>query len=167
MSHDKIKAAARARMERTGEPYATARREVVAEIRAAAAAHDELGPEYSDAVVASFLDRVEEEITARVEARLAVAPHRPAVPHRPAAAAAAAADEDSRRMLWRGIAIGVVIGGIVVALIGGNSSEHAHRLALVLVASAVIFAIVSAVRQVRGGLRRPAAPSAPADRTAP
>jgi hypothetical protein len=44
MSHDKIKAAARERMARTGEPYATARREVVAEIRAAAAAHEELGP---------------------------------------------------------------------------------------------------------------------------
>ena len=60
MSHDKIKAAARARMASTGEPYATARRRVIAEIRAAAAAHEELGPEYSDAVVASFLERVEE-----------------------------------------------------------------------------------------------------------
>ena len=36
MSHDKIKAAARARMASTGEPYATARRQVIAEIRAAA-----------------------------------------------------------------------------------------------------------------------------------
>ena len=41
------------------------------EIRAAAAAHHELGPEYSDAVVASFLERVDEEMTARTEARLA------------------------------------------------------------------------------------------------
>lgn len=41
------------------------------EIRAAAAAHDELGPEYSDAVVASFLEKVDQEITARVDARLA------------------------------------------------------------------------------------------------
>jgi hypothetical protein len=69
MSHDKIKAAARRRMARTGESYATARRRVIAErmaedggradaarmgdpvlttdeIRAAAAAHGELGPEY-------------------------------------------------------------------------------------------------------------------------
>ncbi len=73
MSHDKIKAAARERMACTGEPYAAARREVIAEIRAAAAAHDELGPEYSDAVVASFLERVEEEIDARVDARMAEA----------------------------------------------------------------------------------------------
>ena len=156
MSHDKIKAAARERMARTGEPYATARREVVAEIRAAAAAHEELGPEYSDAVVASFLERIEEEIDARVDARMAESPRGPEVP----------ADEDSRRALWRGIAIGIVIGGIAVSAIGGNSSEHAHRLVLMLLVSAVVFAVVSVIRQVRGGPRRPAAPSARADRTA-
>jgi hypothetical protein len=157
MSHDKIKTAARERMERTGEPYATARREVVAEIRAAAAAHEELGPEYSDAVVASFLNRVEEEIAARVEVRMADSPHRPEIP----------ADEDSRRTLWRGIAIGVVIGGLVVSAIGGNSGEHAHRLVLVLLVSVTVFAVVSAIRQVRGAPRRPAAPSARAGRTEP
>jgi hypothetical protein len=168
MTHDKIKSAARERMAHTGEPYATARREVVAEIRAAAAAHEELGPEYSDAVVASFLNRVEEEITARVEARMAEA-QRPEAP-RPGVPA----DEDSRRTLWRGIAIGVVIGGIAVSAIGGNSSEHAHRLVLVLLVSAVVLAVVSVIRQVRprvspvqGAPRRPAAPSAPADRTVP
>lgn len=168
MSHDKIKAAARERMARTGEPYATARREVVAEIRAAAAAHEELGPEYSDAVVASFLNRVEEEIAARVEARMAESP-RPETP-RPGVAAS----EESRRALWRGIAIGIVVGGIAVSATGGNSSEHAHRLVLILLVSAVIFAAVSAIRQVRprispggGAPRRPAAPSAGAGRTEP
>ena len=163
MSHDKIKVAARERMTRTGEPYATARREVVAEIRAAAAAHEELGPEYSDAVVASFLDRVEEEIAARVEARMADAPRRTAAP---AAPAVAAADENSRRTLLRGIAIGVALGAFVVSAIGGNAGEHARRMALVLLASVVIFAVVSAVRQGREALRRPVAPSARAGRTA-
>ena len=161
MSHDKIKAAARERMARTGEPYATARREVVAEIRAAAAAHEELGPEYSDAVVASFLNRVEEEIAARVEARMAESPRpetpRPGVP----------ASEESRRALWRGIAIGIVIGGIAVSAIGGNPDEHAHRLVLILMICAVAFAVAGTVRQVRGALRRPAAPSAGAGRTEP
>lgn len=157
MSHDKIKAAARERMARTGEPYATARREVVAEIRAAAAAHEELGPEYSDAVVTSFLNRVEEEIAARVEARMAESPRGPEVP----------AGQESRRALWWGIAIGIVIGGIAVSAIGGNSSEHAHRLVLVLLISAAVFAVVSAIRQARGALRRPAAPSARAGRTEP
>ena len=161
MSHDKTKAAARERMACTGEPYATARREVVAEIRAAAAAHEELGPEYSDAVVASFLERVEEEIAARVEARLAAAPHPAGAPRRPEAPAS----EESRRAMLRGIAIGIVIGGIAVSAIGGNASEHAHRLALILMVCAVAFAVAGTIRQVRGALRRPAAPSARADRT--
>ena len=41
------------------------------EIRAAAEAHRELGPEYHDAVMESFLAKVEKEIDARVDARLA------------------------------------------------------------------------------------------------
>src|ERR1035441_7092443 len=44
------------------------------EIRAAAEAHRELGPEYSDAVVASFIEKVDKEIAARVDARLAGPP---------------------------------------------------------------------------------------------
>ena len=38
MSHDKIRAAARKRMAETGEPYATARREVIKDYQAAGAA---------------------------------------------------------------------------------------------------------------------------------
>lgn len=157
MSHDKIKAAARERMERTGEPYATARRQVIAEIRAAAAAHDELGPEYSDAVVASFLDRVEEEITARVEARLAAPPRAPQAP----------AAEDSRRTLLRGIGIGVAIGVFFMLVIAGNTQEPMHRLVLIMLALVVTFAVIYAVSQVRAARRPPAAPSARAGRTAP
>jgi hypothetical protein len=44
------------------------------EIRAAAEAHRELGAEYHDAVVESFLAKIEKEIDARVEARLADPP---------------------------------------------------------------------------------------------
>jgi hypothetical protein len=44
------------------------------EIRAAAETHSELGPEYHDAVVESFLAKVEKEIEARVDARLAASP---------------------------------------------------------------------------------------------
>jgi hypothetical protein len=44
------------------------------EIRAAAEAHRELGHEYQDAVVESFLAKVEKEIEARVDARLAASP---------------------------------------------------------------------------------------------
>jgi hypothetical protein len=41
------------------------------DIRAAAETYQELGPEYHDAVVASFLEKVDREVAARVEARLA------------------------------------------------------------------------------------------------
>jgi hypothetical protein len=40
------------------------------EIRAAAAAHHELGPDYSDAVVEAFLEKVDKELAARIEAHL-------------------------------------------------------------------------------------------------
>jgi hypothetical protein len=41
------------------------------EIRAAAGAHHELGPDYQPAVIESFLEKVGREIDARVDARLA------------------------------------------------------------------------------------------------
>ena len=44
------------------------------DVRAAAELHRELGPEYRDAVVESFLDRVGKEIDARVDRRLAEQP---------------------------------------------------------------------------------------------
>jgi hypothetical protein len=50
------------------------------DIRAAAETYQELGPEYHDAVVASFLAKVDREVAARVQARLADAA--PAVPQR-------------------------------------------------------------------------------------
>jgi hypothetical protein len=43
------------------------------DVKAAAEIHQELGPEYSDAVVGAFLDKVDKEVAARVEARLAEA----------------------------------------------------------------------------------------------
>lgn len=67
------------------------------EIRAAAGAHQELGPEYSDAVVTSFLDKIDKDIAARVDARLAGTPQ--AEPAKP---------ENST--LLTGIAIGTAMG---------------------------------------------------------
>jgi len=150
MTHDKIKAATRERMARTGEPYATARRQVLVEIRAAAAAHEELGPEYSDAVVASFLDRVEEEITARVEARLAEVPRYAQTPRRPPVPAAGG---DSRRTLLRGIAIGIAISIVAIVAVGGNSGERVNRLALVMLALAVMVAGAWAFSAARASRR--------------
>jgi hypothetical protein len=45
-----------------------------ADIRAAAEIHAELGPEYRDAVVESFLAKIDQEIAARIDARLATIP---------------------------------------------------------------------------------------------
>lgn len=73
------------------------------DIRAAAAAHHELGPEYSDAVVAAFLDRVDRAVAARVEARLA-------------AMRQASARRASRRTLLTALAIGACSGALTAGL---------------------------------------------------
>ena len=84
------------------------------EIRAAAEAHKELGPEYSDAVIESFLERVDREITARADARLGPVPReQPVQP----------AQWVSRRTLLTGVAIGIFITGVpsvMVAASGGG-----------------------------------------------
>jgi len=97
------------------------------EIYAAAAAHDELGPEYSDAVVASFLEKVDKEIDARVDARLADR-RQPAPP----------AERDDRRTLLKGVAIGIGASGIALFVVGGNSDERLHRVVWVLFLLVVI-----------------------------
>lgn len=83
------------------------------DIRAAAEVHQELGPEYSDAVVASFLEKVDKEIAARVETRLAGT--RLAEPVKP----------DGRRMLLTGIVIGAAVAGIPLLLITWHGAGQA------------------------------------------
>lgn len=95
------------------------------DIRAAAGAHHELGPEYSDAVVASFLEKVDEEITARVNARLGT---RKPGKH--------PAEPESRRTLVKGFAYGVVSSVAVVLLVAGaKPGQHALWSALLLLAA--------------------------------
>jgi hypothetical protein len=43
------------------------------EIRAAAEVHDELGPDYRDAVVESFLEKIDKDVGARIDAQLSSA----------------------------------------------------------------------------------------------
>jgi hypothetical protein len=58
-----------------------------ADIRAAAETHQELGPEYRDAVLESFLQQVGKEIDARVDTRVAaIKDQKPARPPSPALA---------------------------------------------------------------------------------
>jgi hypothetical protein len=84
------------------------------DIRAAAEVHHELGPEYSDAVVASFIDKVDRELAARVDARLAVA------------ARTATSRPDSRRALLKGMAIGACAGALVTTVALGLPALHEH-----------------------------------------
>lgn len=83
------------------------------DIRAAAAAQHELGPEYSDAVVAAFLERVDRAVAARVEARLATMRQ-------------ASEKRANRRTLLTGLAIGACSGalatGLAVASINSGSA---------------------------------------------
>jgi hypothetical protein len=95
------------------------------DIRAAAGAHHELGPEYSDAVVASFLAKVDQEIAARVDERLAAS--RPRT--RPV-------EPENRRTLLKGIAIGVASSAAAVFLMVGARPGH-HALVLLLVLAVV------------------------------
>ncbi len=83
------------------------------DIRAAAEAHQELGPEYQDAVVASFLEKVDKEVAARVEARLADLPR------------AEPAKQNNRRTLVKGMAIGAAAVALVVAVGFGRSGPAA------------------------------------------
>jgi hypothetical protein len=82
------------------------------EIRAAAAAHKELGPEYSDAVIESFLERIDQEITARLDAGLGPVPRdQPVQP----------APSNGRRTLLTGVAIGIFITGLPSAMVAASA----------------------------------------------
>ena len=85
------------------------------DIRAAAEVHHELGPEYSDAVIASFLEKVDRELAARVEARLA------------AAGRTAPARRESRRALLQGLVIGACAGALAATLALGLPAGHGQR----------------------------------------
>jgi VIT1/CCC1 family predicted Fe2+/Mn2+ transporter len=95
------------------------------DIRAAAGAHHELGPEYSEAVVASFLEKVDQEIAARVAEHLAASTprSRPVPP-------------ENRRALVKGFAMGVAASVAAIILILAARPGH-HALALLPVLAVV------------------------------
>jgi hypothetical protein len=96
------------------------------EVRAAAETHRELGPDYRDAVIESFVERVGREIDARVDTRIAAAqqnPVRPARQPRPMVLAIAS------------IGLGIPLSGITLGL---SSGSQLAGLAIVWIAIAVI-----------------------------
>ena len=123
------------------------------EIYAAAEVHDELGPEYSDVVVASFLKRVDKEIEARVDARVdarLAGMRQPAPP----------AERDDLRTLLKGAAVGIGASGIAFFTVGGNADERLHRLIWVLLLLVVMCTAAAGWAGRRRGNRQAAIPSA-------
>ena len=92
------------------------------DIRAAADAHHELGREYSDAVVASFLEKVDQEIAARVAEHLAASTPR----SRPV-------EPENRRALVKGFAMGVAASvAAVILVLAARPGHHALIWLLIL-----------------------------------
>jgi hypothetical protein len=87
------------------------------DLRAAAEAHRELAPEYSDAVVESFLEKIEARLDERVNARLAeLSPSR----RRPLAKLS----QKGRHNLLTGVAIGVGGAGAPLGLMAYSGTYH-------------------------------------------
>jgi hypothetical protein len=120
------------------------------DIRAAAEVHRELGPEYGDAVVESFLEKVDQEISARIDARLASVAQASTAP-------AELARAGRRRALRTGLAVGVVATGVpltwlAVVLHGSAAARWDFGLWLLGAWSviAMICAAVAVARKPRG-----------------
>jgi hypothetical protein len=120
------------------------------EIRAAAEAHKELGPEYSDAVIESFLERVDQEITARVDARLGpVSREQPVQP----------AQSNSRRTLLTGVAIGIFVTGVPSMMVAASATgviatDERQALLIIAVLWAVAVAVAAFASRIPLELRR-------------
>jgi hypothetical protein len=116
------------------------------EVRAAAEVHRELGAEYSDAVVESFLERVDRRVAERVDRevaeRLGTAPRQDLT--RP----------DSRLILLTGVVIGVFVTGVpsvMVATSGGDILAKDETTVLVFIG--ILLGIVAAVTALRATAR--------------
>jgi hypothetical protein len=112
------------------------------EIRAAAHVHAELGPDYSDSVVEGFLERVNHEIDARVDARLRSLQPAPAAQHGLASQPAAPAPVQPVRDRSVLLAALSIIAGIpitaIVATTGSSGPAEVTILLVVWIAIAVI-----------------------------
>ena len=117
------------------------------DVAAAAAAHRELGPEFSQATIDSFLEKVDSEIAARIDARLGGAPQ-------PRTQTADVATRSERRALWTGVMIGSAVAGIPFTLVavgrGGKFPEAAAAIWLAIAAVYLVALVVSRVHHPRG-----------------
>ena len=113
------------------------------EIRAAAEVHNELGPNYRDAVIDSFLEKVGREIDARVDARVA---------QQSAHAPAPAQQHEHHHRQFNGsfaVPMASLIFGIPITAIAANSQSGALAVLVVWIGIAVVN-IAYAVRRPPG-----------------
>ena len=115
------------------------------ELRAAAEVSHELGPDYRDAVLESFLDKVGKEIDARVDARLNGPRQYPlqpaqmqATPPPPAVPKPSSKDSKSFALAIVSIALGIPLTGIVAGLNKGSAAAEFAILLVIWAAIAVI-----------------------------
>jgi hypothetical protein len=132
------------------------------EIRAVAEVHHELGPDYSSAVVASFLEKIDTEIAARVEARVAAMRPPPGVAQA-AKGPPSAATMARRRTFLGGAAIGALGAGTPLTLfaLGHLTYGGAGWLAAIWLVIALAF-----MAGMAGALRLPE-PHSSAEETEP
>jgi hypothetical protein len=117
------------------------------ELRAAAEVHDELGPDYRDAVLESFLDKVGKEIDARVDARLAgprTYPLQPAQQNAtPPPPAVPKPDKDKAlRLAIVSIALGIPLTGIIAGTNHNTSVAGEFLILLVIWAAIAVINVV-------------------------
>ena len=115
------------------------------EIRAAAAAHRDLGPEYQSAVIESFLDKVGREIDARVDARMWAAAQPP-----PAPVKQSGGDRSAFALAVTSMAFGIPLTAIAVA--AGTHPVGVSGVLVIWIAIAVINVVYS--RRNQPGDRR-------------
>jgi hypothetical protein len=96
------------------------------DVRAAAEIHRELGPDYRDAVIESFVERVGREIDARVDSRIAAARQDAVQPGK---------QNRQLALAITSMSLGIPLSGITLGLSGG---DQLIGLAIVWIAIAVI-----------------------------
>jgi len=120
------------------------------EIRAAAEVHRELGPEYGDAVVESFMRKIDDEIRARVDAHLASVPQPKARPAPPDPAVLA-----KRRSVLAGVAIGAVGAGVPLTMFAYRMAAYQGDRGFLIIIWFVVTVIYIATGFAAGAFRLP------------
>ena len=109
------------------------------DIRAAAEVHAELGPDYGDAVVESFLAKLDKQIEARVEERLAGVPVRRRRPVDPLRLS-------KLRYALAGGAVGAVVAGVPLTMIAVRAlhfTDNGGRVLWVWVPLAIVVGLAA------------------------